>query len=305
MADLPLVSIVLGSYNRFRILQLLMDNLRSQAHDIPHEIVVVEGGSTDGALEWIVEQKDVITIVQHNRGEWLGKPVPTRSWGYFMNLGFQATKGKYILMVSDDTLLIPGALKNGVGYFEKLLAEGRRIGAMAFFFRDLPYTFEPSYRVQLSLNHKLYVNHGLFLRSAVENVGWIEEEAYHFYCADQDLCLKLWHAGYEILDCPNAFLEHFDRHEVRTTGSHTMMKDNETMIARWKHIFPPVPNPEVSDLIRWVTYNDPHRTGDRFIEASSLPARIAVTWKRAVWKIKGWAPAPLKRIVKKVLRYRS
>lgn len=37
------------------------------------------------ALSWLLKQKDVITIVQHNRGEFMGKKIEQLSLGYFMN----------------------------------------------------------------------------------------------------------------------------------------------------------------------------------------------------------------------------
>src|SRR4051812_14880248 len=99
-------------------------------------MIVVDGGSTDGTLPWLIQQKDVISIVQHNRGEFRGRPIERRSWGYFMNLGFKATQGKYVLMLSDDCLLVPGAIDAGVQRFESLLAEGRKVGGVAFYFRN-------------------------------------------------------------------------------------------------------------------------------------------------------------------------
>jgi len=96
----------------------------------------VDGGSTDGSLQYLAKQKDVITNIQHNRGEFRGKKIERRSWGYFINLGFNTSHGRYILMISDDCLLVPGALKNGVTLFEELLSKGQKIGAVAFCWRN-------------------------------------------------------------------------------------------------------------------------------------------------------------------------
>src|SRR5712691_1184238 len=82
-----LVSVVIGSFNRLAFLKNTLTSVRSELEGLDHEILVVDGGSSDGSVRWLVRQKDVITIVQHNRGEWQGTPIERRSWGYFMNLG--------------------------------------------------------------------------------------------------------------------------------------------------------------------------------------------------------------------------
>jgi glycosyltransferase involved in cell wall biosynthesis len=98
------ISIVLGSYNRRKFLEGAIHSVRKNGIKVPYEIIVVDGGSTDGTLRWLNKQKDIITIVQHNRGSFRGKPVERRSWGYFMNLGFKCARGRFIVMISDDTL---------------------------------------------------------------------------------------------------------------------------------------------------------------------------------------------------------
>jgi len=178
----PLVSIVVGSYNRLAFLQAALDSVRDNGVDFPYEIIVVDGGSTDGTLEYLIEQKDVITVIQHNRGEFRGRKIERRSWGYFMNLGFKAAQGKYVLMISDDSLLIPGAIKNGVDEFENGLSSGRNLGALAFYWRNWPE--QNQYWVGITLGGKMFVNHGLYLRTALEKAGWIDEENYKFYHAD-------------------------------------------------------------------------------------------------------------------------
>ncbi|UCF03833.1 MAG: glycosyltransferase, partial [Deltaproteobacteria bacterium] len=61
------VSVVLGSYNRKRFLKAAIQSIRNNEILVPYEIIVVDGGSTDGSLSWLSKQKDIITILQHNR----------------------------------------------------------------------------------------------------------------------------------------------------------------------------------------------------------------------------------------------
>ncbi len=253
------LSFVLGSYNRRKFLEGAIQSVRQNGIKVPYEIIVVDGGSTDGSLRWLNEQKDILTIVQHNRGSFRGQPVERRSWGYFMNLGFKCARGRFIVMISDDTLLIPQAAMNALHHYEKLQAQGRNIGAVAFYWREWPQ--EQEYKVGLALGDRMFVNHGMFLREALEEVGWIEEESFRFYYADVDLCLKLWQKGYEVVDCPAAFVEHF-RHtnrKVRRQNLQDEKSDRSAYLDRWAGR---VNGSHGANLGRWIysQYNDPHRT---------------------------------------------
>jgi len=259
----PKISIVLGAYNRRRFLMTAIASIRDNGISVPYETIVVDGGSTDGSLGWLARQKDIITIIQHNRGAFRGKLVPRRSWGYFMNLGFKAAQGKYLLMISDDCLLVPGAVMNGYRQFEELRAAGEPVGALAFYWRNWPV--QQDYWVGLTLGEKMFVNHGLYLRAALEQVGWCDEEHYRFYHADGDLCLKLWQQGYEVRDCPAAFVEHFihANHQVRQSNAETQARDFQTYLDRWSGIFYDPARPNSADW-RMRPYVDPHRTARHF-----------------------------------------
>ena len=231
------ISIVLGTYNRLAFLKATIASVRASQIDVPYEIIVVDGGSADGTIEWLTEQRDIISIVQHNREIVDGKARRKRSWGYFMNLGFKCAEGRYLCLISDDSVVHPDTLANGLRHFEREVAAGRRLGAVAFYWRSWPE--EKTYRVGSTLGNKTMVNHGLFLREAVERVGWIDDNRYDFYCADGDLALKIWHAGYEIVACRDALLEHFERVDptIRQQNLTGLNTDWASYLDRWTGIY--------------------------------------------------------------------
>ena len=278
----PIVSVVLGSYNRRVFLVTALNSVYNNGISFPYEIIVVDGGSTDGSLKYLAAQKDVVTVIQHNRGEFRGKKIERRNWGYFMNLGFKAAQGKYILMISDDCLLIPGSVKNGVEEFEKRLAKGEKLGALAFYWRNWPE--QERYWVGLTLGDKMFVNHGLYLRSALEEVGWIDEERYQFYHADGDLCLKLWQNGYEVVDCPSSFIEHFSHANQRVRKENMIPQQNDwqAYLARWINIYY---DPEKGNTADWLymDFADKTHTARSFPFLSRLSVSIYLKL-RYVWR---------------------
>jgi GT2 family glycosyltransferase len=229
----PSVSVVVGSFNRHSFLKDTIASVRAELADEDHEIVVVDGGSTDGTLRWLTRQKDVITVLQHNRGSWRGEEIRSKSWGYFMNLGFKVAGGKYICMLSDDCLVVPGAIRQGLELFERHEHESDRVGAIAFYFRDWPK--ETEYRVGRTFGDRMFVNHGLFLKEALEAVGYVREDGYRFYHADGDLCLRLSLAGYACIDSPHSFIEHFPHANtsVRRSNMAIQRADWDRYTAEW------------------------------------------------------------------------
>lgn len=259
------VSVVLGSYNRKQFLKMTIQSLRKELSNapFPYEIIVVDGGSSDGSLTWLIKQKDIITITQHNHGVWNGKKIQRRSWGYFMNLGFKSAQGKYICMVSDDCLIVPDAINNGYTFFEEKLDAGEKTGAVAFYWRNWPE--QKSYWVGYTVGRKLVVNHGLYLNSALNEVGYINEDDYHFYYADGDLCLKLWNNGYSVIDSSNSYIEHYSHANlsIRKENLKREKEDWNNYVSRWTGVFSDEKD-EVSG--GWINkeYTDPSRTANAY-----------------------------------------
>jgi GT2 family glycosyltransferase len=245
----------MGSYNRARYLRATIAALREELDNLDSEIVVVDGGSTDGAIRWLARQKDVVTIIQHNRGRWRGVDIPRRSWGYFMNLGFRAASGTYVCMISDDALVVPGAIRNALTQFE---AAGPGIGGIAFHWRNWPD--EENYVVGVTFGGNIFVNHGLYSKQALEAVGYADSETYFFYHADGDLSLRMLEAGYRTIEAKDSFVEHH-RHvnrEVRASNSERQAQDWAAYVARWGRLG----EPERDWIVR--RFDDPTCTAERY-----------------------------------------
>lgn len=234
----PDISIVLGTYNRLPFLKATIKNLREQKIQVPNETIVIDGGSTDGTIKWLTKQKDIISIIQHNHGKRSdGKPITRQSWGYFMNLALKCARGKYVVMISDDCLLIPDSIMNSYDQFEKLLGEGQKIGGLAYWWRNWPNDKE--YKINFSIaGYSPSINHGMYLRDALEQAGWIEEDAYMFYCADGDLSYKVCREGYHIEICDTAIVEHYSHanEDIRSANSTYYKQDREVFLERWNEL---------------------------------------------------------------------
>lgn len=96
------VGVVVVTYNRIALLKEVIESLRKQTYT-NFQIVVVNNGSSDGTADWLVEQKDVITITQENSGG---------AGGFFTGMKFVAEHAEYdyCWVMDDDVICQPNAL---------------------------------------------------------------------------------------------------------------------------------------------------------------------------------------------------
>ena len=239
LSERPIVSVVLGTYNRKPFLKACISSVRQELHRLGRasEIIVVDGGSRDGTLSWLNNQSDIITVIQHNRRSQNGTEVRRRSWGYFINLGFRVAAGKYICMLSDDVVLVPGAIDNGLSSFLDKPNSSNRKGGVAFFYREWPS--QSSYSIYQMFGKIVHINHGLFLSKAVKEIDYADEEAFSFYRGDNDLCIRLFEAGYDIDVGVDSFVEHYREanKSVRKTNQVSLESDSDALQQRWHRYY--------------------------------------------------------------------
>ena len=196
----PKISVVIGSYNRVKLLKTCIQAVRRELDGQEYEIIVVDDGSFDGSIEWLTAQKDIISVIQYNRVQCSGKPSIRKPWAYSMNVAFKVASGKYICMLSDNARITSGAILNGVRRFETLLEEGILLGGAAFYTRETSSL--EGYMVS-EVDGTPHVFQGILLRPAVVEVGYANED-YRTDLGRTDLMYRLQAAGYQLVDAPGS-----------------------------------------------------------------------------------------------------
>ena len=222
-AELPYCSIIIPVRNRsmFTKACLLAIEKSVPADKLPHEVIVVDDGSTDDTpallTSWCLSRVNARVLrLSQNSG-----------FARACNEGARLARGKYIVLLNNDTLPTPGWLESmlelaagepevGIVGSKLLFPDGRiqHIG-VAFdegknpghIYRGFPADIRPakvSREYQAVTGACLLVDRDLFW-----SVGGLDE-AYENSYEDVDLCLKLRARGCRILVCADSTLYHFE-----------------------------------------------------------------------------------------------
>lgn len=96
------IAAVIVTFNRLNLLKECIEAIRNQTKKVD-EIVVINNSSTDGTLEWLLEQNDLTIITQENSGS---------AGGQYIGIKYAYEKGyDWIWCMDDDVLVHSDCLK--------------------------------------------------------------------------------------------------------------------------------------------------------------------------------------------------
>lgn len=181
----PLVTIVTPSYNQGEFIRATIESVLAQ--DYPQlEYIVMDGGSTDGTAAIAAEYSSRLTwISEKDRGQ-----------AHAINKGFCRAKGETVAWLNSDDVLLPGAVTRAVEAFENappdigaIYGEGYLMDREGRFTRRFPATEPFNLWKLVYLSDYVLQQAAFFRRSAVEEVGWVDEKLH--YALDWDLLIRL------------------------------------------------------------------------------------------------------------------
>ncbi|MFH1109656.1 MAG: glycosyltransferase family 2 protein [Planctomycetota bacterium] len=235
MDALRIVSIVVPTFNRSGRLRRCIDKIRRNVPH-PHEVIVVDGGSTDGTREWLQAQDDPFEAQDKLRVILEAKREGAVA---AFNKGFRAATGYYVMWLNDDAYPLPGAVEAAVATMER--PDLTDVGMVAFYHnwhsqRNVLDRVEQD-GVSYELCHVRgypYANFGLIRRDLLERIGYADERFY-FFGFDPDLSLKVQiNEGLKVIGCRQALVHHDEhRDERKLSDLAAGEEDNAKLFAKW------------------------------------------------------------------------
>jgi glycosyltransferase involved in cell wall biosynthesis len=180
---LPLVTVAIPSFNQGRFLAQALDSVLAQ--ELPLEIIVADGGSTDESL-------DIIKAYAPRLAAW--RSHPDRGQAAAINECIARGSAPFVCWLNSDDLLLPGGLSVLLqtlgGDAEAPAAYGRAWNLDTTSGRRRPVWVEPFDERRLALRCIVAQPATLIRRSAWEAVGGVDETLH--MAMDYDLWWRLY-----------------------------------------------------------------------------------------------------------------
>lgn len=176
--------ILVATFNRLSQLKKVLDSIYSETK-CSHEIIIIDGGSTDGTIEYLQANKNITPVFQ---GKLIGS---ARAY----NQVWQQIGSKYTCWLSDDTEIT----NRGLDVAVDILETNPDIGMVGLKMKDTvgPTENEP-YKGGFSKYGILNCAHGVLPVSLLANIGYFNE-AYAFNGIDPDLTASVLCTGKKVV----------------------------------------------------------------------------------------------------------
>ncbi|MBI5123541.1 glycosyltransferase family 2 protein [Candidatus Roizmanbacteria bacterium] len=231
----PTVSIIILNYNGKKWLEKCLPSWKKVKYK-NKEIIVVNNGSTDDSAAFVKKNHPEVRLIEVH---------PNRGFAGGNNYGVHKAKGKYILIINNDTEVTSTVLEPMVELMEKdqsigiIQPEMRNMvrtdchDAVASFYTSTGFLYHYGYmqdikKKQYNKQFYCYSIKGscMFMRrDDYLKLGGLDED-FVCYVEESDLCHRVWLSGKKVIYYPKSLMYHFGG------GDMSIMEKSETTVFR-------------------------------------------------------------------------
>jgi GT2 family glycosyltransferase/peptidoglycan/xylan/chitin deacetylase (PgdA/CDA1 family)/RimJ/RimL family protein N-acetyltransferase len=224
------VSIIIVNWNTKDIVKICLQSVYEQTKKIIFEVIVIDNASADGSAEMIKAEFPQVILIENSQN---------RGFAAANNQGIKIAKGRYMLLLNPDTVVLDGAIQKSIAFAERHpdaavvgIRNDRPDGSLTkncFQFASVQNLMISAFGMnQLFPNSRLWgreryswwdyqsvrevdVVAGCYMlvrRSAVDQVGNLDE-SYFMYGEEMDWCCRFQNSGWKILYFPDARIIHY------------------------------------------------------------------------------------------------
>jgi len=236
-----LVSVVMLSWNAPQYTKMALESIRAHTHG-DYEVIIVDNGSGPETVEWLRTLTDVRVIYNStNRGYAGGN-----------NQAIAAARGEYIVLLNNDVIVTEGWLNGLLGAFDRIPALGVSAPRSNKIAGD-QVTVDANYQDLDEMHRYARIRRDRFFgegyltdraiglclcidRRVIDQVGGIDERFGVGNFEDDDFCLRVRAAGYNIFVCDDVFIHHFGSQTFaanKVDWTATMRENWRTFAKKW------------------------------------------------------------------------
>ncbi len=243
-SDMPRLSIMIPVYNEASHTAECLMSLRANQPSAAFEVVVADDCSTDPALAALAGIGNLVLVRQaENRG-----------FIQNCNAAFARCRGEYVLLLNNDTQMLPDALDRLVAALDadpgvaavgpKLIYPSGRLQEAGCFLRadgtsGMVGLFADPDEGGYSHDRDVAYCSGaaLMFRRELAGEALFDEAFRPAYCEDADLCLRFLSAGFRVRYIHDAVVVHHlsvsTNRQSATRKSRTIVRNQQTLMERW------------------------------------------------------------------------